>query len=321
MYTVPPIVNYASTQGVSQTTTSGTPATTGTVDSEFGSLMQGLLQPDSGNNVNEEELFAALVQERVYTLKGQQAGDNFKAIFDKHKSQNMGKNGYCFHETAARNALKEFQSSGGMSLDEANKIHSEAFEAAQLDGNNTALFDGIGGANDPTKATASMQAALLSAQMLLKKWDSGQTPLPDHALNAEYPALGTMALTSFSNGLTGSDPKIGVKDAGDFTPKGQKIDGNEGMLWKPFSHVTGKLIMLLPPSYTSQVSKITLRTEDGKKLEDGKYFSVGAGASGREKWVFKKPGDHYPENLQVQVKFKDGNVRTIHIAKPGKRYD
>lgn len=327
MYTVPSVLRSQSNQTVANAAQAPDAGVSTPAKSEFDTLMTGLLKPDGENNVNEEELFAALVQERIYSLKGQEVGDQFKAVFDKNKAQNTGANGYCFFEKAARDSLKEFQASGNLTLDEANKVHSEAFEAAQLDDNHTALFDSYGGANDPTMAVAKMEAALISAQAMIQKIATGAIAAPDHALNAEYPALGTIPLRSdgvavLGGAGTGGDPKIGSKVKTEVTPRRFKIDGNEGMLWKPFAEHTGKLIMMLPPTYTGQVASITIRnSETGNKLDAGRYFSVGAGPTGREKWIFKKAGDKYPDNLNVQIKFKDGNVQTLHIAKPGKRYD
>lgn len=326
MYTVPTYLRSQGNQGLANAAQASDESVTPKVKAEFDTLMRGLLKPDGENNVNEEELFAALVQERVYSLKGQEIGDQFRAAYEKNKSQCTNSNGYCYFEKAARDSLKEFQAAGNLSVEEADKIHSEAFEAAQLDANHTALFDSHGGVNDPTMAVSKMEAALLAAQTMLEKISSGAVAAPSHALHAEYPALGTMPLKSSTGisvvGGTGGDPDIGSKVKSEITPRKFKIDGNEGMLWKPFAEHTGKLIMMLPPTYTGQVASITLRNaETGQKLDTGRYFSVGEGVTAREKWIFKKPGDKYPDNVNVVIKFRDGNTQTLHIAKPGKRYD
>lgn len=321
MYTIPPLLRSQSNQVLATRSADTSTATQESVSPEFDSLMRGLLKADGENNVNEEELFASLIVERISSLKGQSAADSFKTLLEKHKGQSMGTGGYCFVENAARGALKEYQASGALTPEEANSIHAQAFEAAQLDSNKTALFDSIGGPNDPTKAVASMETALLAAQSLLKKFDSGEITVPSHPVDGEYPALGTEPLKSLGFGVGGGDPGIGAKEAGEYKPKGFRLDGAEGMLWKPFSHTTGKLIMLLPPSYTKQVASLTLRDAEGHKIDSGRYFSVGLGPNGREKWVFSKPGNRYPEDITLHVKFKDGNTKRIHIAKPGRRYD
>ena len=331
MYTLPVGLRSQSNQAVASTSNGQTSGGDNKVSSEFDTFMRGILKADGENNVNEEELFASLVVERIKVLKGQAAADEFRGVLETHKGLNKGTGGYIFVETAARNALKEYQASGKLSQEEADKIHSEAFEAAQLDQYKTALFDSIGGANDPTRAVASMEAALLSAQTLLNKFDSGELKASSRPVGGDYPAMGTEPIAT--RGLSASeaelatlpvedgDPNIGVKEAGEFRPRGNKLDGNEGMLWKPHSHTTGKLIMMLPHSYTKQVASITLRDAEGNKIESGRYFSTGGGPTGREKWVFSKGGDRYPDDITVNIKFKDGNVRKIHIAKPGQRYD
>ncbi len=332
MYTVPAGLRSQSNQAVAPATNGQTGSGDTKVSSEFDTFMRGILKADGENNVNEEELFASLIVERIKALKGQAAADEFRGVLEKHKGLNKGSGGYCFTETAARNALKEFQGSGKLTQEEADKIHSEAFEAAQLDNYKTALFDSIGGANDPTRAVATMEAALLSAQTMLKKFDSGELKASSHPVDSEYPAMGTEPIRTGLLSASGTDegpmgpvldgdPNIGAKEAGEVRPKGNKIDGAEGMLWKPHSHTTGKLIMLLPHNYNKQVASITLRDSEGKKIESGRYFTTGGGTAGREKWVFSKGGDKYPKDITVNIKFRDGNIKKIHIANPGQRYD
>lgn len=321
MYTVPLVLRSQSSQAFATAPQTRDSSVETAQDSSFDSLVRGLLKPDQANNVNEEELFAALVQERVYSLKGQEAGDAFKATFEKSKMENAGLNGYVFLENAARDALKEYQSSGALTAEEADRIHSEAFRAAQLDSNHTALFDGHGGPNDPTRAVASIDAALTAAGALLAKYDAGSEEAPEYALNADYSAMGTLPLKSEEVQGHGGKENIGRRRAGEYKLRNGKIDGVDGMLWKPESETQGTLIMMLPPSYTDQVQKITLRDSEGRRIENGRYFSVGAGPTGREKWVFSKRGDRYPEDVRVDIKFRDGNVQTLLIPKPGQRYD
>lgn len=322
MYTTPLTVRKQSVQALSPTTgpitreaeTNGDTQAT----SDFDTLMRGVLKPDQANNVNEEELFAGLVLERVYALKGQETGDAFRGVLDQHKTLNTGNGGYVFNEKAARDALKAFQESGKLTVEEADKIHSEAFSAAQLDDNKTALFDSIGGANDPTRAVASIDVALAGAKALIEKYTAGTEAPPQNLLRSEYPALGIHPVSKTISGSLGS---LSANDKSDVTPKGNKLDGAEGLLYKPLSYTQHKAILMLPPSYAGEVKSIVMRDENGKVVDRAKYFSGGNPVYPREKWVFRKRGEDLPENVTIQVKFKDGSVKNIKIAKPGERYD
>ncbi|MBX7144302.1 MAG: hypothetical protein K1X79_07605 [Oligoflexia bacterium] len=323
MYTTPLTVRKQSVQALSSTTGPVTreaeTTSDGTNSSDFDTLMRGVLKPDQANNVNEEELFAGLILERVYTLKGKDEGDSFRTLLDQHKAQNTGNGGYVFYEKAARDALKAYQESGKLSVEEADRIHSEAFSAAQLDSNKTALFDSIGGQNDPTRAVASIDVALAGAKALIDKYTAGTESPTQMLLRAEYPALGINPISKTIN--AGKLGGLSSSDKEDVTPKGNKIDGADGMLYKPLSYTQHKAILMLPPSFAGEVKSIVMRNEDGKVVDRAKYFSGGNPVYPREKWVFRKRGEDLPENVTVQIKFKDGTAKSVKLAHPSQRYD
>jgi hypothetical protein len=280
----------------------------------FDTLVAGILSPDQNKQVNEEELFAGLVLERVYATKGQETGDAFKLVLDKHREQNTGKGGYIFEEKAARDALKEFSQSGSLSSDEADQIHSQAFGAAQLDTNLAALYDSTGGPGDSTKAILGIELALSNAKQALEKYSSGAQAVPLFGLHADYSIQGSTTGRSIS-----STP--GNIDKTDRVGRKNKLDGNDGLLWKPVSETLGKAIMMLAPEYAGQVKSIQLVNSEGKIVDKARYFSGGSDMYPREKWVFRRPGADYPENVTVQIKLNDGDVQRIKIPRPGQRYD
>lgn len=279
----------------------------------FDALIRGILSPNQTNEVSEEALFAGLVVERIASLKGEEAGNSFAAVLEKQRQLKTGKNGYIFEENAARDALKEFAASGAISTDEAEQIHSQAFSAAQLDNNTGSLFDHIGGTGDPTKAVEAIDAALAKAKQVLEKYASGEISVPSHGIHDDYSVASTLRST---NAVSSAEI-----NKSNLSGKSNKLDGADGLLWKPVSETLGKAIMMLAPEYAGQVKSIQLVNSEGTVIDRARYFSGGSEMYPREKWVFKRPGEDYPNGVSVRIKFNDGESQLIKIPKPGQRYD
>ena len=141
--------------------------------SDFNSILSGLVQPDSANNVNEEELFASLLTERIAKLKGNDAAAEYQELLETEKGLIQRADGYVSYETAAKNALSKMVASESLSKEEADQVHAEAFEGAQLDDNLEALYDGRGSENDPTIAIMSMDSALEMARLRIEAFNDG----------------------------------------------------------------------------------------------------------------------------------------------------
>ena len=63
-------IGQTDTSSVVTPTTATTPSVTDAAQGDkFDAMLQKILQPDKENNVNEEELFAGLIYERISTLK------------------------------------------------------------------------------------------------------------------------------------------------------------------------------------------------------------------------------------------------------------
>jgi len=298
-------------------------------DDEFDEMMRGLLTPDSANQVNEEELFAAIIYERLATHVSKEAAEKYQENFERNKAELTRADGYIFVEDAARNALKELVTSETISKEMGNQIHSEAFRAAQLDDNHDALWDSRGGPDDPTIAVEQIEAAIMSARLMLEKFDEGEKEATLRPINEKYSnnpadyATGTSTpsdVTSGSGADTSSSSEVtGSGGSKVITPNGTYVDGPEGFLFKPVSESNGNLVVLLPANLTHMIEKVLLKDEDGNEIETGNMSGIHNG--GREHFRFSKPGAKYASGLSVEVRLKDGTSMVYEIPDPSKRYD
>jgi hypothetical protein len=256
---------------------------------DFESFLKGIMSPDSANNTNEEDLFAAMIQERLKAHVGDDAAEAYATKLSEMKAKNTRSDGYVFVEKSAEEALSALKSEGLITAEQATKVKND---------NKEQLFDGRGGPNDPTIAVMSMEAALIQARSMIEKIENGE-------VTAE----------------SGSDLKVtsGGSIASENIPNGTTFDGAEGFLFKPISENDKKLVVLLPAILTGDISKVLLKDKDGNEVESGRMTSVANG--GREHFRFNKPGADYPKDLTVEVTMKDGSIKTYKIPDPSQRYD
>ena len=158
---------------------SGAEATTATAEPaaaaskySFDELLSGLLKPGGNGKVNEEMLFGAMASERVKALHGDEAAAKFDEIFAAEKRDFMH-NGFSI-EAAAKAALKELRDQEVITSEEADTIYTQAFDAAQLDNNKEALWDGIGA----EVAELTMSDAIASAKARIASYGSAKEALP-----------------------------------------------------------------------------------------------------------------------------------------------
>jgi hypothetical protein len=241
------------------------------------------LKPDEANKVSEEDLFAALVHERVQKLKGDQGLEEFKGMMEQATSALRKPDGSVSMEEAAKAALLKMRAAEKLSSEEVDSIYSQAFAGAQLDGNTEALFDNRGGKGDPTIAVASMEQALLMSRAAIGDFDSGKNTAKNRSINE----------ASTGKAFISSGTASGTT-------------GDAGFLFKPVSDSDGKLAVLLPPRLTGLATAVRLLSPTGDILENGRY--TGNGNGGREHFRFNKPGGSYPDGLTVEVTLRTGDV-------------
>ncbi len=136
----------------------------------FSDVLMDFLPTEAGQEINEEQLFSAVIAERLEGLKGSEALDSYKVSLEEHLAAMKHPNGYVPVEDASRAALNDMVDKGILSIEEAESIHAQAFQAAQLDDNHEALYDSLGS----TMAVAMIEMALKSSTNMLAAFDSGE---------------------------------------------------------------------------------------------------------------------------------------------------
>jgi len=262
---------------------------------DFTGFLKGVLTPDAANKVNEEDLFSAIVQERVKTAKGDETLKKFQETLTQVKDSMKRPDGAVPVEDATKAALIKARDAGLLTKEEADKIYSEAFEAAQLDDNKQLLYDGKGGGNDPTIAVAAMEQALLLSSGMIDKFNNG-------AMKA------TIRSVEEAN-----DPKVATIGGGSHSESG----GSSGFLYKPVSDTTGKLVVLMPSKLAGMIAGVKLYDPSGNLLESGQH--TGNGNGGRDHYRFKKAGAAYPDGLVVEATLSTGDKVRYRIGETSKR--
>ncbi len=295
-------------QGVNtslRSSTTGTTESTEAAATGFEGLLRNIIAPEKNSSINEEELFAALLQERIETKVSAEAAEAFETALKSNKKAMRRGDGYTPVEDAANAALEDLVEDGTLSVTDADEIKAQAFRAAQLDDNLTALYDGRGSGSDTTVATAESESALASAMSLIEQMESGTLSTTAAA------ATSTTTSTNASSAASGTTFSL--------TPEGNTIDDEGGFVFKPESEHEKKLVILLPSEYASQVEDVLLKDEDDNILERGN--SSGYANGGREHFRFEKAGQDYPDNLTVEVRMTDGSIMSYEIPNPSERYD
>jgi len=261
---------------------------------EFTGFLQGLLTPDSANKVNEEDLFSAVVQERIKSSKGDDTLKKFQEMLTQTKDSMKKPDGHVPVEDATKAALVKAREAGLLDKEEADKIYSEAFAAAQLDDNKEVLFDGRGGGNDPTIAVAAMEQALLLSGGVIDKFNNGS--LTATVRSVEEVSNSKMAVVGGQHSESG---------------------GSGGFLYKPVSDNSGKLVVLMPSKLAGMVAGVKIYDPAGNLLESGRY--TGNGNGGRDHYRFKRTGAAYPDGLLVEATLTTGDKVTYRIGETSKR--
>jgi len=269
-------------------------------DSDFSKELKGMLSSYDGTNVSEEALFSALVGKQLKDTKGDET-------FDKYSSMVAAQNGPgASFERQSIQALLTLTDSGALTEEEASKIYSNAFNAAQLDDDKEHLFDHVGGGNDRTKATAEITAGISKAEEAMKLIESGAATPPLVPIREGI----ARAMAAFS--LTGGQSAVSKGDSHSSEPSG----GSGPFLYKPISDSDGKLVVLSSSTFADQVESARI-TKDGQVLDEGRWGGIGNG--NRAHFRFSKPGSSYPDNLTVEFILKDGTIKSYDITDSSQR--
>jgi hypothetical protein len=269
--------------------------------SDFSSYLQDALGVSSGD-VNEEQLFAAVLQQRL-----NETNPDAATYYSDQKNSlavSMARpNGMVSMEDVAKAALRATVDAGRVTKDAGEKALGEAFALSQLDSNKEALYDGFGGPGDPTRAVAPLQDALTTVELALSSLkDAEPPPLP-----LDTPSNGKAPSSVGNNG----DPAGESATLGEIPPAPsglQKFDGPGGAVWKPKSVEDGKLMIVIPNKFSGYIQSVgvykALPPNAANKLEEGTYS--GTMERNREIYRFSKEGGAYGEGVYMVVQNNDG---------------
>lgn len=288
--------------------------------SDFTKFFEDILGKKSSKEISEEELFSLSVKKQITDLKDSSVAKEYQSLLDANSKRSDGNFQY---ETGAKAALVGLVSSGKLTQEEANKIYSQSFVAAQLDGNTNALWDSTSSASDPTKAVMAADLAIAKISAALADITNGKLSVKNQTLSASSSGSPTSVGSSSSGAASSGSGSNGTKPIGSGTEidvSGTTIDGEGGMLFKPISNNQGKLAILMPTQWKHNVDTVWIFDKEGNQLDVG--YSTGYGETGeREKFTFNRKGGEYPNDIQVKIKFDDGTYKTMTISDPSKRYD
>ncbi len=263
---------------------------------EFDTTLKALLGSDSASKVSEEEVFSALIQERIGKMKGEESLSAFKGFLAESKERLRKPDGFIPIEDATKDALRRFRDAGKISAEEADSAYSQAFAGAQLDANKNALYDNRGGPGDSTMAVAAMEEALLSSRTQFAAFDDGSATAEGRSLDEASAGKVAPSLDS-----SGSSSEI----------------SSGGFLFKPVSDSDGRLAILLPPKLAGLVSGVRLIGPNGKEIEAGRFSGNGNG--GRDHYRFSRAGGEYPDGLRVEVTLKTNELIRYFIKETSQR--
>jgi hypothetical protein len=285
---------------------------------DFESLIKKFLPGSDDSEVSEEELFAASIGERLYNLKGESTLKQYEEYIASNKIASTTASGHVQVEQAAIDSLKQLVAEGSLSAEEGDSIYSESFSAAQLDSDTTALFDGKGDNNDPSIAVAKISEAMVKLKAFMEGDDTTRANITGMSLSSASQTgfAGQTAASTFAALNSGA-----ISDLGTVDPNGTYVDGSEGFLFKPVTNNEGRLAVLFAQSWTNNLASVRLLDQNGNLVEEGVRKPEGISETGREKFTFSKTGSSYPQNLSVEVLFKNGDMKMFNIPDPSKRYD
>ena len=257
--------------------------------------LSAYLHHQDGKEINEEELFTSVIRMRIAAKKGSDGLQKFDETLETLKKSFLRPDGRFQLEDVTVAALDMLVKKRVLTKTDREKLYKDAFTAAQLDEKKDALYDSIGGRNDPTRAVASVGKATTSALKILSGIDSG-------TITAAAPGSAGTKATSGVAATTG------------------KLDGQGGFLFKPVSNNEGTLAVILPKELSQGVQSVVIKDSDGKSIESGRFKSFGDNGT-NAKFTFRKPGGSYPKNITVEVELRGGEKRSYSIKDPSMRYD
>ena len=266
------------------------------------------LRPNARGEFHEEQLqhgvVSFLLGERSEALQRK-----YHQLIEEYAQRSGNRMSY---EEGVKIALNGLVQSGGIAKALAENISAQSFRVAQLDSSLTTLYDDKGGPNDRTVATMdSFRAAEKAEETLLKLRSGALTNTPqDFYGSANQPLNGSAEMDI---------PKTDIPVKEEKTKSSEPA--NPYFLWKPTSDSNKNLVILLPAGLSNKAEMVALYkvTKAGKMtlVEKGKFSGIANGE--RAHFRFQKPGNRYPDGLEVHITLRDGTVLKEKIIDTAKR--
>lgn len=148
------------------------PATRSTSPTFMQSFQSLLGKRSSTEKVNEEELFAATLYDRIKDGYGDSLAADFKTAFRLNMADKPKRERISSPERAANETLTFFANSTKLSQEEVEALRSECFRAAQIDDKTDKLWDSEGSAQDRSIAVVSFGRA---ARLVRRRFSTNTT--------------------------------------------------------------------------------------------------------------------------------------------------
>lgn len=284
---------------------SGTTEKTETKSDEFSSFLMKQLSRTSADQVNEEELFSAVIGQRL-NKESAEAGNFYNEQVKSLTVSMARQDGYVPVEDVAKAALKATVDAGKITKEKAEIINASAFESAQIDNNLESLYDGRG----ETKAVATMEEMMFKIKSMMEDIDSGKKTVTARSLDIAS-NRGTTPGTLISLGLSSEVGKLA--EGAELSSEG----GSEKQIRFTWKHEAsdGNLAVLLPQRLTN-IDKVEL-FKDGELIEKGHYSK----RTGDDRAVFRfdEPGKEYGRDVDVKISMDNGDTYTYNVRNGGER--
>jgi len=267
-------------------------------DTSFADYMKSVMGKTDGQQVNEEELFSALVEKQL-AADSSAAADAFRAKKSEYMVSMADAKGHAQIEDVTIASLQGIADEGVIDQTRAEEINSIAFRGAQIDDNFSAIYDSIGSGQDTTVALDELASALARSEAVMKGIESGEIDVSPLSLTA----------SSSSSGSTSG---------------AQNVDGTGGFLWKPVSESDSKLVVVLPTELKGSIDRVevhsglppTSETLLGQARASGELDS-----DGRPFFRFGEAGGSYGSNVQLVVFKNNGEILNWSIDDGSQRND
>ncbi|OGI11970.1 MAG: hypothetical protein A2Y40_06720 [Candidatus Margulisbacteria bacterium GWF2_35_9] len=247
------------------------------IDSSYSSslsLIKELTGSDNPETINEEQLYTSLIYDRISATKGETAAEKFKELLEEALKENTRDDGYTYVEIAASEALSKMADTEYLTLEEAETINSQAFQAAQLDDNTSELWDSRG----DTKSTATTESAIENALKMMSQFESGELESGRLAFTTvELTDTNTDTTTGTTTGKSVSSDDSMYSNSAEYTSYGTRNGGRQA--WRIPDCGTefgGSLKIVFEDGHTVYVNN----TSENYREDDGFVFKPGISDGG-----------------------------------------